>query len=108
MEINIVPILAVTAFISSFFLSWGASIADLDNRTYGKALLSTCAGKGIVIIAFFIGLYIPVISFICSFLIESYFIKKIYKTTYKKAFKADFIAWILSIITLVILLLILA
>ena len=89
-------------FISAAFLMWGARIATIESRTYGKALGATFLGG---IASFFLSLVFSVvpgfgtvIGFICGYLIQALIMMPIFDTTFGKALGATVIASVLMIV----------
>ena len=102
------PIIAVIAvgiliglFIQARFLLWGASIAKIENRSFGKALGTTILG-GIASFVFFMMLsFTPiirivgtVIGLVGGLLIATLIMMPIFSTTFGKALGATLLAWL--------------
>ena len=89
-------------FISAAFLLWGARIAGVENRSFGKALGTTLLGGIASFILSLVLSVLPVIgtvvSFIGGFLIAALIMMAIFKTTYGKALWATILTWVLSLV----------
>lgn len=91
-------------FIQAGFLLWGASIAKIKNRSFGKALGTTILG-GIASLALSLALrFIPIIGtalgFIGGFLIAALIMMPIFSTTFGKALGATVLAWALGLVVI--------
>ncbi|MHB1034375.1 MAG: hypothetical protein ACYC35_24240 [Pirellulales bacterium] len=94
--------LLIGFFINSAFLLWGASLAGIENRTFGKAMGTTLLGGIASLILSLMCSVVPVIGtvlgFIGGFFIMALMMTAIFSTTYGKALAAVVIAWVLSLI----------
>jgi len=101
-----IAVFVVAAFIglliSAAFLLLGASIAGIENRTFGKAIGATILGGIASFILSLVLSIVPVIGtvlgFIGGFLISALIIMGIFSTTFGKALAATVLAWIFSIV----------
>ena len=89
-------------FIQAAFLLWGAKIAGIENRTYGKALGTTILG---LVASFVFSLVLrgapvigAVLGFIGGFLITALIMTGIFGTTFGKALAATVLAWFLGLV----------
>jgi len=102
--ISVIIILCVIIwlFVSAMFLLWGARIAGIKNRSWGKAIGTIIVG-GIALAILsvtlaplpFIG---QIFSAVGSFLVTALVMMPIFNTTFGKALGATILAWVLSII----------
>ncbi len=93
-----------TLAVQTFFLMWGAKIAGIQGRNFGKALVTVVIG-GIASFLFSLGLSIvpgfgTVIGLFGGFLVTALIMMVIYKTDFGKALAATVIAWVLGIIVI--------
>jgi hypothetical protein len=105
------PIIAVIVFsvfiglfVAAGFLLWGARIAGIENRTFGKALgtviLGGIAGFILSLVLSVVPVIGTVLGFIGGFIAEALVMMPIFKTTFGKALGASFLSWILTIVVL--------
>lgn len=92
-------------FISASFLLWGARIAGIENRSYGRAIGTIFIGG---IASFLLTLVLssaPVIGtgagILLGFCVSAVVMMSIFKTTFGKALAANLISWVLSIVVAV-------
>jgi hypothetical protein len=92
----------VGLFINAAFLLWGARIAGIENRTFGKALGTTILGGLAAFVLSLVLSVVPVIGtvlgFIGGFFIAALIMMPIFGTTYGKALGATVLAWVLSLV----------
>jgi len=98
-------------FIPAMFLLWGASIAGVKNRSWGKAFGTIIIGAIALAVLSLILLPLPgighIFSAIGSFLVTALVMMPIFRTTFGKALGATIFAWVLSIIVGVVMVFIL-
>ena len=94
--------LLVMLFVSAAFLLWGASIARIERRSYGRALAATLLGfivSGILsLVLAFLSVAGTAIALLAGFLVEALVAMPIFDTTYLRALAAVVISWALSIL----------
>lgn len=99
-------------FISAAFLLWGASIARIERRSYGRALAATLLGfvvSGILsLVLAFLSVAGTAIALLVGFLAEALVTMPIFDTTYLRALAAVVISWALSILMTIALAFVLA
>ena len=88
------------------FLLWGAKLAGIKNRSWGKAIATIIVG-GIAFVILNIALAaLPIIgqlfSVIGGFIVSALVMMSIFRTTFGKALCANLLAWVLSIIVIVV------
>ena len=90
--------------LQTLFLNWGAAIAKIDSRTFGKSFITVILGG---IASFVFGLVLSVlpglgtaVGFIAGFLITALIMMPIFQTTFGKALAATVIAWALGILVI--------
>ena len=88
-------------FIQAGFLMWGASIAKIENRSFGKALGTTILGWIASFVFSLMVIFIPyigtVIGFAGGLLIAALIMMPIFSTTFGKALVATLLAWVLEL-----------
>jgi hypothetical protein len=93
---------AIGIVISSAFLLWGAKIAGVEGRTFGKAFGTTFLGGIASSVLSFVFSGVPVIGaglgFIGGFLIAAVLMMGIFRTPFGKALGATVLAWALSLV----------
>ena len=98
-------------FVSAMFLLWGASIAGIRNRSWGKAFGTIIIGGIALAVLSLILSPLPgighIFSAIGSFLVTALVMMSIFRTTFGKALGATILAWVLSIIVGVVMVVIL-
>ena len=96
----IIGIILIVAFIclsiQAGFLLWGASIAKIENRTFGKALGTTLLGGIASAIVSFI--MASAMGLVVGFLVSAAIMMPIFNTTFGKALGATILSWLLSIL----------
>ena len=102
----IILCILIWLLVSAMFLLWGASIAGIKNRSWGKAIATIIVG-GIAFVILNIALAgLPIIgqlfSAIGSFLVSALVMMPIFSTTFGKALGATILAWVLSIIVIAV------
>ncbi len=106
--ILLIIILCVIIWLSAsaMFLLWGASIAGINNRSFGKAIAIVILGGIAFAILSVLLSPLPIIgqifSAIGSFLVTALVMMPIFSTTFGKALGATILAWVLSIIVIVV------
>lgn len=96
-------VLILGLLVSAAFLLWGASLAKIENATFGRAIGTTILG-GIAssIFSLVLNMRIPIyggiLGFIVGFLISALVAMGIFDTSYGKALGATIISWVLSLI----------
>jgi hypothetical protein len=94
----------IALFIQAGFLLWGASIAKIKNRSFGKALLTIILSGIASFVLPLILIAIPVAGtisgLIVGFFVSALIMMPIFKTTFGKALAAAMIAWVLGIVVL--------
>lgn len=89
-------------FVSAAFLLWGARIAHIERRSYGRALAATLLGfvvSGILsLVLAFLSVAGTAIALLAGFLVEALVAMPIFDTTYLRALAAVVISWALSIL----------
>jgi hypothetical protein len=93
---------AIGIFISSAFLLWGAKIAGVEGRTFGRAFGTTLlAGIASPVLSALFSV-VPVIGgvlgVIGGFLIAAVIMMGIFQTSFGKALGATVLAWTLSLV----------
>ncbi len=96
--------LFVVLLISTAFLLWGAGIAGIEQRTFGKALGVTVLGGIASGVLSLILSVLPVIGmvlgFIGGFFVTALILMPIFSTTFGKALVATVLAWVLSLVVI--------
>ena len=94
--------LIVGLFISAAFLMWGARIATIESRTYGKALgtsfLGGVASLFLSLVFSVVPIFGTIIGLICGFLVQALIMMPIFETTFGKALGATIISSVLMIV----------
>jgi hypothetical protein len=94
----------ISLFIQAGFLLWGAKLAGIGRRTYGKAIGTLIlAGIASVLLSWPLS-SLPIIGAVAGslggFLITALIMMALFDTTFGKALGATVIAWVLGIIVL--------
>jgi len=89
-------------FVQAGFLLWGMRITGIENRSFGKAIMTTLFG-GIISFVFSLFLYSQplfsaIFSLIGDFLVTALLMIPIFNTTFGKALGASILAWVLSLV----------
>jgi len=103
---GIIAVLALLwLFISASFLLWGARIAGIQNRSYGRAIGTIFLGG---IASFLLTIVLsaaPIVGtglgILLGFCVSAIVMMAIFNTTFGKALAANLISWVLSIIVAV-------
>ncbi len=92
-------------FISASFLLWGARIAGIQNRSYGRAIgtifIGGIASFVLTILLSSAPLVGTGVGILLGFCVSAVVMMSIFKTTFGKALAANLIAWVLSIVVAV-------
>ena len=98
----IILVIFIWLLVSSMFLLWGARIAGIGNRSWGKAFGTIIVGGIAFVILSVILSSLPgigqIFSAIGSFIVTALVMMPIFRTTFGKALGATILAWVLSII----------
>lgn len=92
----------VILFIQSFFLLWGAKIAGIEGRGFGRAIAVTILGGlasfGVSIVLAASGPVAPIVGFVAGFLVSALVAMPVFRTTFGRALGASVLAWVLSLL----------
>lgn len=101
--VAIILFIIVPILIGSLFLYLGASVAGIEDKSFGKAIGAFILSWLVVVIISAIFSLVPVIGtilgFIVGIILSVLIIKSIFKTSTGKAFIALLLAWVLYVIT---------
>jgi hypothetical protein len=99
----IIVFIIVPILIGALFLYLGASIAGIENKSFGKAIGAFVLSWLVVAIISAIFSFFPVVGsilgFIVGIILSVLIIKSIFKTSSGKAFIALLLAWVLYVIS---------
>lgn len=102
----------VGLFVQSFFLLWGARIAGIEGRSFGRALAVTILGGlasfAVSLVLALSGPVAPIVGLASGFLVSALVAMPIFRTTFGRALGASVLAWGLSLLLLVLLVLLLS
>ncbi len=95
----------VALAIQALFLLWGARIAGIERRSFGRALAVVFLGglaSGVVslLAAASIGPLTPIVALVGGFAIEAVVAMPVFRTTFGRALGATVLAWIFSLLIL--------
>ena len=110
-----IPILAVVAltaailltwwFLSAAFLLWGARLAGIERRSFGRAIGTIILGGIATSILAFLLSASPLVGtglgVLLGFCVSALVMMSIFDTTFGKALAANILAWVLSIVVTV-------
>ena len=98
----IILMIVVSVVVGALFLYLGASIAGIENKSFGKAIGAFVLSWIMVAIITAIFSFVPVLGSILGFIIgiilSVLIVKSMFQTSSGKAFIALLMAWVLSII----------
>ncbi|MBM4157010.1 MAG: hypothetical protein FJ221_18595 [Lentisphaerae bacterium] len=91
-----------TLVIQSLFLLWGAKIAGIEGRGFGRAMAVTILGGlasfGVSVVLAASGPVAPIVGFVAGFLVSALVAMPIFRTTFGRALGASVLAWVLSLL----------
>jgi len=95
-------LILIGLFISAAILLWGARIAGIKNRTFGRAIATIILG-GIAstLLSALLSMATPLgigLGAILGFCVSAVIMMAIFNTTFGKALAANIITWVLSIV----------
>lgn len=89
-------------FVQSLFLLWGARIAGIEHRGFGRAMAVTILGGLASLAASLLlslsGPVAPIVGLIAGFLCSALVAMPIFRTTFGRALGASVLAWALSLL----------
>jgi hypothetical protein len=98
----ILLMIAVSVVVGALFLYLGASIAGIENKSFGKAIGAFILSWIIVAIITAIFSFVPlvgsILGFIIGIILSVLIVKSMFQTSTGKAFVALLMAWVLSIV----------
>jgi len=98
----IILMMVISILVGSLFLYLGASIAGIEEKSFGKAIGAFVLSWIVVAIITGIFSFMPVIGtilgFIVGIILSVLIVKSMFKTSSGKAFIALLLAWVLSIV----------
>ena len=108
-----VVLLVLWLFVSAAFLLWGARLAGIERRSFGRAIGTILLGGGAsLILKWMLSTSAPVLGtglgVLLGFCVSSIVMMGLFSTTFGKALAANILAWVLSILVVGALALLLA
>lgn len=95
-------VVLVVLFVQSFFLLWGARIAGIEGRSFGRAFGATILGGlatfAVSVVLTATGPVAPIVGFIAGFVVTALVAMPVFRTTFGRALGATVLAWVLSLL----------
>ncbi len=92
----------IMLLVQSLFLLWGAKIAGIEPRGFGRALAVTILGGlasfAVSIVLALSGPVAPIVGFVAGFLVSALVAMPVFRTTFGRALGASVLAWVLSLL----------
>ena len=89
-------------FVAAAFLLWGAKLAGVENRSFGRALATILLGGFATLVVEAVFNTAPVLGtglgLLLGFVVSAAIMMPIFKTTFGKALAANIIAWVLPLL----------
>ncbi|MBU4461012.1 MAG: hypothetical protein KJ579_10620 [Verrucomicrobia bacterium] len=102
----VAAVVLVVLFVQSFFLLWGARIAGIEGRSFGRALAVTILGGLASFAVSFVlvasGPVAPIVGFVAGFVVSALVAMPVFRTSFGRALGAVVLAWALSLLIFVV------
>lgn len=97
-----IAVAVLALIVQSLFLLWGARIAGIEGRSFGRALATTILG-GLAALAVSAvlaasGPVAPIVGFVAGFAVSALVAMPVFRTTFGRALGASVLAWVLSLL----------
>jgi hypothetical protein len=97
-----IAVAGLALIVQSLFLLWGARIAGIEGRSFGRSLATTILG-GLAALAVSAvlaasGPVAPIVGFVAGFAVSALVAMPVFRTTFGRALGASVLAWVLSLL----------